>query len=379
MDSLIKIPKSRNQLLDSIPVAFLLTDVHSKILYANQYTKLLFGYLKNEIVGQRIRVLFLEEDLTYFVPNIVYLTLYKNGFDGEGLLRQKDGTKIFIDISTSSFKEGREVYLTFSFQEIQRFKELEREILEMKHWANLGMMVEEIAHQVRNPIVSIGGYTQRLQKVFSPSQKSKFYLTQILRETKKLEMMVQRVEEYVLIPRPTLRREKIQEVVEGALQPFSKEAMEKGISIHLEAKALEGDGSPFIDKDLVIKALSHILENSIKAITLKPMGKKRMTVKVALLGDRESVGISISDKGEGISKKNLKCIFKPFFSTRPDRVGLGLTFTKKVVEEHRGKIQVESRLNRGTTVTITFPKDRRQKVRRELISLSADISPSSSF
>jgi signal transduction histidine kinase len=79
------------------------------------------------------------------------------------------------------------------------------------------------------------------------------------------------------------------------------------------------------------------------------------------------VGISIFDQGEGIAKKNLNRIFRPFFSTRPDRMGLGLTFVKRVVEEQGGSIQVESRLKRGTTVTLTFPKDRRRKVRQELI------------
>jgi signal transduction histidine kinase len=99
------------------------------------------------------------------------------------------------------------------------------------------------------------------------------------------------------------------------------------------------------------------------------MGKKGRSVKVSLLGDKENLGISISDRGEGISKKNMDRIFDPFFSTQPDRVGLGLTFAKRVMEEQGGRIQVESRLKRGTTVTLTFPKDRRRILRRERISL----------
>jgi PAS domain S-box-containing protein len=362
-----EILKSRHPLLDLVQVAFIITDVHSKILYNNRFTERLFGYTKEEMEGQRVRVLFLEEDLTYFLPNIIYLTLYKNGFQGEALLRQKDRVKVFVHLSTASFKEEGEIFLTFSFQEIHRLKKMERERLEMEHWANLGMMVEEIAHQIRNPIVSIGGYTQRLLKAFSSSQKSRSYLDQILRETKRLETMIQRVEEYVLIPRPVFQREKVQDVVEAALQVVSKEAAEKGLSLNLETGALGGEGCLFIDKGLVIRALSQILKNSLEAISKKPAGKKRATVKVVLFGEDESVGISIFDQGEGIAKKNLNRIFRPFFSTRPDRMGLGLTFVKRVVEEQGGSIQVESRLKRGTTVTLTFPKDRRRKVRQELI------------
>jgi signal transduction histidine kinase len=118
---------------------------------------------------------FLEEDLIYFLPNIIYLSLYKNGFEGEALLRQKNGAKVFVHLYTTTFKEEGEVFISFSFQEIQRLKKLERERLEMERWASLGMMVEEIAHQIRNPIVAIGGYTQRLLKTLSPLPKGKSY------------------------------------------------------------------------------------------------------------------------------------------------------------------------------------------------------------
>ena len=104
-----------------------------------------------------------------------------------------------------------------------------------------------------------------------------------------------------------------------------------------------------------------------------------MAVRVTLFQGEESIGISISDRGEGIPKKNLARIFEPFFSTRPDRMGLGLAFTKRVMEEHGGKIRVESRLKRGTTITLTFPIDRRRKVRRELISPDTEISQPSSI
>jgi len=375
---MVDVLKSGQHLLDLVQVAFILTDAHTKILYINQYTEHLFGYARDEIEGQRIRILFLEEDLTYFLPNIAYLTLYKDGFAGEALLRQKDGKKIFVHLSTASFKEEGEVFLTFSFQEIQRLKNLERERLEMERWASLGMMVEEIAHQVRNPISSIGGFTKRLLKGFSSSQKSTSYLNQILQETKRLETMIQQMEDYVLIPRPIFQREKVREVVEAAFQSVSEEARERGLSFHLKTEILEGDGFFFIDKDLFMKVLSRILKNSMDAITRIPVAKKRMIVEVALFMAGESIGISISDRGEGIAKKNIGRIFEPFFSTRPDRVGLGLTFAKRVMEQHGGRIQVESRLKRGTTVTLTIPKDRRRQIRREMISSEVMDTSSSS-
>jgi PAS domain S-box-containing protein len=371
--SMTEILRSRHQLLDGVQVVFIITDVHGKILYASRYTERLFGYPRAEVEGQRIRLLFLEEDQIYFLPNILYLTQYKEGFEGEVLLKQTDGTRVFIHLTTASFKEEGELFFSFFFQEIQRLKRLERERLEMERWASLGMMVEEIAHQVRNPVVSIGGYAHRLQKTLPSSPKQRFYLDQIVRETKRLQTMVQRMEEYVLIPRPVFQREKIQEVVKGVLEDFSGEAAKKWISIDLESGPLGGNGYLFIDRELVTRALSHLMENSLEAIPSGSKGRHKTAMTVVLFEDGENVGVSISDKGDGISKKNLDRIFDPFFSTHPDRVGLGLTFVKRVMEEHAGKIQVESRKRRGTTVTLSFPKDRRRRIRRELMAPEAGL------
>ncbi len=369
---MVDILKDRHHFLEWVQVGFILTDAHSKILYTNRYTERLFGYSKEEMEGERIRILFLEEDLVSFVPNIIYLTLYENGFDGEALLRRKNGTRVFTHLYTTTFKEEGEVFLSFCFQEIQRLKMLERERSEMERRAGLGMMLEGISHQIRNPIVAIGGYAQRLVKTSTASPKGNSYLLQILHETKRLETMIQKLEEYILIPKPTFQKEKIEEMVEAVLRTFSKKATEKGVSINLETRALKGEGDCFMDRGLIAKALSYVLENSLEAVGRLPMKKKAGRLTVSLFGDGGNIGVSVSDKGEGIPKKNIGRLFEPFFSTRPDRVGLGLTFAKRVVEEQGGTIRVESRLNKGTTVTLVFPKDRRRIIRRgEIFSEAA--------
>ncbi len=364
------IEKSRS-LLDTIQVAFLLTDSHAKILHANHHAESLFGYKTAEMLGQRLRVLFLEDDLIYFLPNIIYLTLYKDGFDGEALLRRKDGSRLFVRLFSTSFKEEGETFLTFSIQEIQRLKKLERERLESERWESLGRMVEEIAHQVRNPVVSIGGYTKRLQKVFPSSPKGQSYLEQIVHETNRLETMIRRLEEYVHIPKPIYGRENMHEVVETALQFYFKEATEHGISMTVETKGVRENGYLFIDRDLVTRAFSQVIKNSLEAVILGSVGKQRRVINVAVFGDSEHLGIAVVDKGQGISKKNVGFVCEPFFSTRPDHVGLGLTLVRRVMGEHGGIVQVESKLRQSTTVTLLFPRDRRRKIRRELLSPEA--------
>jgi PAS domain S-box-containing protein len=365
--NMAEILKDRPRLLDSIPASFCLTDIHTRILYVNQQAELFFGYTREELEGQRLRALFLEEDLIYFLPNIVFLALYKKGFDGEALLRQKDGSKIFVHLTASSFKEGGDVFMTFHFQEIQRLKSLERERGEMERWASLGRMVEEIAHQIRNPIASIGGYAKRLSKTLSASVKERADLNHILKETNRLETILKRVEEYVRLPRPSFKQEKIREVVESALPELSRKGVEKGVSFRLETRGLQGDGQVYMDADLIRRVLSHLLENSLEAVP-NTKGKSAKVIEITVSDDGDNASVSISDRGQGITKKNLGLVFEPFFSTSPNRVGLGLTFVQRVMEEHRGRIRVDSGLNKGTTVTLYFPKDRRRRVRRELLS-----------
>ena len=245
----MKVIKGRHNLLDSVQIGFILTDPHSRILYANRQAEALFGYRRDGLKGHRLRALFLHEDLTFLLPNIIYLTLYQSGFTGEALLKQRDGTKIFVDISTSSFKEDGEVLLAFSFQEIQRLKILEKQKMEMVRWASLGMMMEEIAHQIRNPIVSIGGYAQRVLKSMprSLSEKGKSYFNHILHEAKHLETMIERMEEYILLRKPVFQKRRIQEVVEAALLSFSRGRADENISIKLEEGAVKPDGVLFLD------------------------------------------------------------------------------------------------------------------------------------
>ena len=368
---MVEILKSQRQLLDFAQVAFVVTDVHSKIAYANRFAERLFGYQRHEMEGQRVRILFLEGDLTYFLPNIVYLTLYKTGFEGEGLLKQREGKKVFVHISTASFREGGEVFLTFSFHEIQRLKNLEREKTEMERWANLGLMVQEITHRIKAPVLSLRGSAKRLMKRSPSEVRSHGDLGRISRETQRLESMIQGVEEYVLISRPAFAKENVREVVEAAIQAGSQGASRKGIVFSLDTGNIEGDEFFFVDRELAVKALSGILRNSTEGLEKAGPGSKK--VKVSLFADEENIGISISDKGEGILKKDLSYIFKPFFSTRPGHVGLGLTFAKMVAAEHGGEIRAQSQRKKGTSVTLVFARDRRRKVRREL--LSSEILP----
>jgi signal transduction histidine kinase len=133
----------------------------------------------------------------------------------------------------------------------------------------------------------------------------------------------------------------------------------------------KGQDAFFADRALLVRTLGQVVGNACEAILKKPAKSRKKFVDLSILDDGENAGIAVTDWGEGIPRKNLGLVFDPFFTTRSNRVGLGLTYVWRVMEEHGGTVRVNSILNRGTTVTLTFPKDRRRKVRREWISPEA--------
>ena len=366
-----EILKRSHNLLDAVPATFLFTDVHSRILYANCQTENFFGYSCDEMEGERIRILFLDEDLIHFLPNIIYLTRYKDGFDGEALLRRKDGTKIFVHLFTTAFNEGGETFLSFGFQEIQRLKLLEREKLEAERWAGLGHMVEEIAHQFRNPLSSVGGYAKRILKGSLSSPKAKAYLENILQETGRMETVLQRVEELVRVPRPAFQRDTIRGDRGSSRDGSFPQSRRAGDHPAGEQERIQGGGGIFCGPAPFDPDAGSNPGKQLRGDFPETRQRQEKGRRFSVLDDGENVGIAVTDWGQGIPKKNLGLIFDPFFTTRPERVGLGLTFVWRVIEEHGGAVRVNSIVNRGTTITMTFPKDRRRKVRREWLSPEA--------
>jgi len=359
--------KISHKLLDSLPTSIVFTDIHSRILYVNPQAESFFGYRRDEIIGQRLRLLFFEEDLLFLYPNILYLTIYRSGFDGEVLLRQKDGRRLFVHLCTTSFKEDGEIFLTFAFQKIQRQKDLEHEKLKLQRWVGLGRMVEEIVHQFRRPLSSIGGFTQRLLQADPLPSRTQTSLRRIGNEAKRLEALLKGLEEYAELPTPVFHPESLEAVVRDAIAHFSKTMAPPGIPIRLDTRGLSGDGKFFVDRKLIQKALLQVFANGLEAIRRKSKGRAKAAIDVILRDDGEIIEISVRDRGIGISKKHRDLIFEPFFSTDGQRVGLGLTLVQKIMEEHGGRISIESRPNRGTRVHLFFPKDRRRKLRRESI------------
>jgi len=309
--------------IDLIESAVIVTNTSGNMLFLNRKARDLFGYSIKGPVNKSIGILFLPDDLVNFLPNILKITRNEGEYRGEILLRKKSGKRIFVKLEASLYQgeRGNEGRIVFTIQDIEILKDLERDYLESQRLASLGRMVERISHTIRNPMVSIGGFARRISRNLADEDLIG-YFKRIEREINRLEAIIDQVQKFAAVPKPIHRKEDIREAIEASLQSISSEASKKGVEIHLKVADPNWHPMPFIDRELLSRAISSILGNALEA--MDDGGE----INVRLFPRGDHVGVEISDTGCGIPEENLNAIFEPFFSTKPERVGINLTIAQ---------------------------------------------------
>ncbi len=219
-------------------------------------------------------------------------------------------------------------------------------LFEQERTESLKKMADQITHEIRNPLTSIGGFARRILKNLPEDAPDREYMKRVIEDVERLEQMVNRIvrfESKELRLKETDLNTLLQEIVDMF------DVILRGNRITLKL-SLEELPTVFIDKAKMKSALSNVIKNAIEAMESE---KRVLTVSTHLVGDE--VLITISDTGKGIPPEKIKYIFDPFFTSKIYGPGLGLSFVKEVVQAHKGKIEVKSTPGRGTTFKITLP------------------------
>jgi signal transduction histidine kinase len=223
--------------------------------------------------------------------------------------------------------------------------------------ASIGELASGIAHEIRNPLAGIQGAIQILANDFSKEDPRRQVTDEIQKQIYKLERLVKDLLNYAKpVPANYLPTD-INQLVDKVLSFFMTQRG-KSADFKIEKRYFSSLPKTMIDPSSMEQAFLNIILNAQKAM---PQGGT-FTVSTVSLPQRQDDGkevqevrVIFEDTGFGISGENLPKIFNPFFSTRPDGTGLGLSITKNIVEQHGGKIEVESQVNVGTKFIITLP------------------------
>lgn len=261
----------------------------------------------------------------------------------------------------------------------ERFRNLTEEVLssrehliEAEKFSALGRLTANVAHEIRNPLTSIGGFARRLDKKSSKGTAEKEYAEIITSEVDSLERILKNVLAYSRQNHHLeLAATDINETAEESLRVFQERCNELSIAVSMDFGEV-----PKIDIDRlqVKECLGNLITNAIDSM---PEGGA-LTI---LTGTEEFRGakyvvLQVSDTGKGIPQDKLQMIFEPFFTTKVlgRGTGLGLAICKKIMEDHGGFIRVRSAQGKGSTFSMYFPMEK-NPAPQELVSVPARHGP----
>jgi PAS domain S-box-containing protein len=340
--------------LSCIQHTIMVTDLEGQILFASPGTKTVLGFAPAELEGQNLSLIFTPEDMTYFYRNLFSLVRDQKGFEGQVMLMRKDRKRFFafMVIRPGPDPSADKNIVLVCLQDIDREKRIE-ETMRKNQYEDLVKIARGVAHELRNPLVSIGGFINRLYKSCRSVDEHDRYYKFILADLRKVERLVNKVDAFTMVQKPRLVLESMKTIVERAVAMHAEDFKKRAIQVDLEVE----DTALRVDQTLVVKALFVILENALDA--LPESGR----ICVSCTGGETEYRISVTDNGCGIDPKDLPFVFNPFFSTKADGAGMDLATVKRIMDSLSGRIEVTSTKGKGTTFVLVFPIERRRAIR----------------
>jgi PAS domain S-box-containing protein len=266
-------------------------------------------------------------------------------------VKARDGSKRTLIISAGPVR-GSDRYVILQ-RDITELKNLEERFYESQKMAAVGHLSAGIAHEVRNPLSSIKMSLQILEKRMHPTGNDLKRFEIALREVEHLEKLVNDVLIFAKPAMPRKERTDIRKVVEQAMALAEKGIADKGIRVQTRF----ADGVPVLEIDaaMIEQAFLNLILNAVDAMGER--GLLELSVRM-VDEDEPMVEVEIADDGCGIDAQDIPHLFNPFFTRKKYGTGLGLTQVKKIVDLHRGVVDIFSAKGDGTRVRIRFPAQR---------------------
>ncbi len=259
------------------------------------------------------------------------------------------------ELKTERKDEIGELTQSFNFmvRKLREERELEDRLRKAEHLAGIGQFSTSIAHEIRNPLNFISLSIDHIRERYKPSAGDREAFDSLISNIKK---EIQRVsgfaESFLQYGRPLeLNRQKIKigEILEDVVSLVMAKAQKEHVDLQREYESLP---ELSVDSEFIKTCLYNVILNAFQAM---PDGG-RLTIGTKTVENK--FHITIEDTGVGISEEKAARIFDPFFTTKGTGLGLGLALTKRIIEEHKGKVEFKSAAGKGSSVTIILPLER---------------------
>jgi two-component system NtrC family sensor kinase len=222
-----------------------------------------------------------------------------------------------------------------------------------EHLATLGELAAGLAHEIRNPLAGIAGVIEIIGRDLPEGSPSRAVLKDVQQEVLHIKQILSDLLDYARPRAPHIRPADLAATAEHAVALARQQAVSKSVRIELKKPAI----LPLVEHDSaqIQQVMVNLLLNSIQAIDASAAAAAAGEIQVRLEPRGSFVAVTVRDNGRGIAPEHLGNIFRPFFTTKGQGTGLGLSLAHRIVEDHGGRISVTSQPGKGTEIVIELP------------------------
>ncbi|UCG61949.1 MAG: PAS domain-containing protein [Candidatus Zixiibacteriota bacterium] len=362
-----------NGILNSISAGVVAIDLNGCITHFNPAASVILGIPVREPLGKAYRDVIPPG--TPVGANALRTAESGREVDSvEKRIELGDGTRLQLSVSTAVLRDdaGGVVGAVEVFQDLTKFRKMEREIARLNTLAALGEMAATVAHEVRNPLAGIGGFAGLLERDLEDGDSRKELVRKIIRGVSSLNETVETLLNYTRFEEVNRVEVDYEDFLKTTIEQFMTDNQPKLDDIIIEYVAVGSQVreavSVCLDKMLFRQILFNILCNSVEAcrgegiITVSMQKLPRQTAlsrysdRLMLAINETVVETAVTDDGCGIEQEHIDRLFAPFFTTKSEGNGLGLAVAWKIMKAHGGEIFVENNKDsKGATFYLLMP------------------------
>lgn len=353
-------PAIQEIILNNLPVGLLVIDAVGKIIETSPSACDILGCPTGSFKGHQWGEIFLDD-----ADNLEFSGVVLDAIQNETPTvkrvtpyRAPDGTQKFLSVISSAERgeNGRMTAIVVLFEdltELHRLNERERHILEVNHRLatqraeSLIAFAQSVAHQVRNPLMAIAGFSRLLER--NADANARESLEAIREEAGKLESMVRAVVEYSSINVEPPAQVNLWVIIEEAKHRIADHPAVADRDLDWQTEC--PDMNVKVDRDRMSLALSEVLLNSAE------FGGPGTTIRICAREVGAAIQVTVTDNGPGFTAEGLRLAFDPFYTTKPSGAGMGLTRARLIVTEHQGTMDIDNLPGGGARVVLILPVD----------------------
>ncbi|SFH72333.1 amino acid-binding domain sensor histidine kinase [Tindallia magadiensis] len=243
-----------------------------------------------------------------------------------------------------------------SFEDITEEKKMREQGFEKEKSRALNQVVAGIAHEIRNPLTSIKTFVEVLPSKINNPKFQKDIVRLVPREIDRVSQLIERLIDYAKPQKTQKKKVDLDKIIESCVSLFKPSFEKKGMKIRAEVK------QPLLvyaDRDQIKQVLVNFMLNGMEAMEAKERREESeeiLTMTIRGMETDEFIEVLISDEGVGLNQTEINMMMEPFYTTKKGGTGLGLTLSKKYIEENNGHVYFESIKGEGTTVHLQFER-----------------------